>query len=184
MFSFLHLASTAYSLPKSASFHGRLPKGSGNLAPMKRLESNPEFLQGRGGHLLSVIGKPVSTDNVGQRLTKLLLNVTIQGRLGTIHVVMSLDNTVEDLTENVLRIYLREKRRPLLPETDPRRFGLHYSQFSLERLNPKEKLSNLGSRNFFLCPKADISVNSLCSDQAKKTTVPSFPCTAFMDFVL
>lgn len=66
------------------------------------------------------------------RPTKLLLNVTIERSLGPVQVVMSLENKVRDLTKTALEIYEREKRRPLLPETDPHRFELHYSQFSLE----------------------------------------------------
>jgi len=62
----------------------------------------------------------------------LLLNVTIERSLGPVQVVISPEKTTGDLIKAALEIYAREKRRPLLPETDPHRFELHYSQFSLE----------------------------------------------------
>ncbi|XWS61898.1 hypothetical protein CRYUN_Cryun07bG0164000 [Craigia yunnanensis] len=55
-----------------------------------------------------------------QRLTKLLLNVNIESSLGPVHVVMSSKNTVNDLIKVAIEIYVKEKRRPLLEETDPK----------------------------------------------------------------
>lgn len=62
----------------------------------------------------------------------MLLNVTIGRSLGPVQVVISPEKTTGDLIKAALDIYSREKRRPLLPESDPHRFELHYSQFSLE----------------------------------------------------
>ncbi|KAL5728024.1 hypothetical protein ACHQM5_001152 [Ranunculus cassubicifolius] len=102
--------------------------------------------------------------------TKLLVKVTVQQSLGPIQVVTSSENTVEDLIKLVLEIYVKEKRRPLLNKTDPRCFELHYSQFCLDSLSRKEKLVNLGSRNYFLCSKMDEASISSCSNQVQKTT--------------
>jgi hypothetical protein len=52
-------------------------------------------------------------------MTKLLLNVTIERSLGPVQVVISPEKTTGDLIKAALEIYAREKRRPLLPETDP-----------------------------------------------------------------
>ncbi|KAG2681393.1 hypothetical protein I3760_11G142500 [Carya illinoinensis] len=117
-------------------------------------------------------------------LTRLLLNVTIERSLGPVQLVMPQENTIRDLIKAALEIYDREKRRPLLPATDPHRFELHYSQFSLESLRPEEKLMNLGSRNFFLCSKPSASAGSSCSEEAKKATDIAFPLTKLMDFLL
>ncbi|KAL3818165.1 hypothetical protein ACJIZ3_004070 [Penstemon smallii] len=89
-----------------------------------------------------------------RELTKLLVNVNIQNSLGTIHVVMSPENTVEELVEAAIGIYVKEKRRPLLGSNNPLCYELHYSQFNLECLKREEKLVDLSSRNFFLCPKS------------------------------
>ncbi|KAI5655622.1 hypothetical protein M9H77_32809 [Catharanthus roseus] len=83
---------------------------------------------------------------------KLLMNVNVEKGLGPVHVLLSPENTVGDLIKAVVDVYVKEKRRPLLPFTDPNSFHLHYSQFSLQGLKAEEKLKNLGSRNFFLRP--------------------------------
>lgn len=70
--------------------------------------------------------------NGSQKLTKLLLNVNIERSLGPVQVIMAPDNMVKDLIKAAIEIYAREKRRPLLKETNPDGFQLHYSQFSLE----------------------------------------------------
>ena len=99
-------------------------------------ERHTDLVRSRGG-LITVPRRIAPAPETGggsqsPRLTKLLLNVTIERSLGPIHVVISPENKVRDLTKTALEIYAREKRRPLLPETDPHCFELHYSQFSLE----------------------------------------------------
>ncbi|XP_062030360.1 uncharacterized protein At4g22758-like [Rosa rugosa] len=152
----------------------------------------------RPGGLISVPGRLLKApetrlENSQYRLTKLLLNVTIERSLGPVHVLMSPENTVSDLIKSAVEIYVKEKRRPLVKETDPHRFELHYSQFSLESLKEDQKLIKLGSRNFFLCSKASDSdallsssvVNpSNCSKEAKKEINSPFPLIKFMDFLL
>ncbi|AES94192.1 hypothetical protein MtrunA17_Chr5g0398651 [Medicago truncatula] len=87
------------------------------------------------------------------RPSKLLLNVSIENTLGAIQVLMLPEDTVGQLVKVALMTYDKEKRRPLLKDTDPNRYQLHYSPFTLESLKVSEKLKNLGSRNFFLCSK-------------------------------
>lgn len=70
--------------------------------------------------------------STNKKLTKLLLNVNIQRSFGPVHVIISIEETVGDLIKAAIEVYLKEKRWPLLPETDARCFDLHYSQFSLE----------------------------------------------------
>ncbi|OVA07688.1 hypothetical protein BVC80_1827g50 [Macleaya cordata] len=94
-----------------------------------RPEIHSEFHRERS---IAISGK--SENNGSQKLlTKLLLNVTIQRSLGPVQVVTSPEKTVGELIEAALQIYVKEKRRPFLTETDPQCFELHYSQFSLER---------------------------------------------------
>ncbi|XVF13278.1 hypothetical protein REPUB_Repub08aG0194900 [Reevesia pubescens] len=128
---------------------------------------------------------PVVNDEISKRLTKLLLNVNIGSSLGPVHVVISSENTVNDLIKAAIEIYVKQKRRPLLEETDPTFYQLHYSQFSLESLKPGEKLINLGSRNFFLCLKpSSSSVSSCGSDKAKIASNSLFSLTKLMEFLL
>ncbi|KAG6678931.1 hypothetical protein I3843_14G104600 [Carya illinoinensis] len=108
---------------KSSSFHGQIPAPI--TAELRRPKTLPELLSHK-----SVIG-PTSQEG-RPRLTKLLLNVTIQGSLGPVQVVMNPELTVSDLISSAVRIYAKECRRPVLSTTDLSMFDLHYSQFSLE----------------------------------------------------
>jgi len=110
------------------------------------------------------------------RLMKLLLNVTIQGSLGQLQVVMTPESTVNDLIATSVRIYAKE--------------DLHYSQFSLESLHREEKVIALGSRNYFLCVKKAMVVDictmtpsSSCSKQVEKASKNWFVWLKFMDFL-
>ncbi|XVF19786.1 hypothetical protein REPUB_Repub11eG0140900 [Reevesia pubescens] len=162
---------------KASSFHAGIP----TMAPaeLRRPKTLPDLLSERTVSISSE-AKP--------KLTKLLLNVTIQGSLGAIQVVMSPENTVGELIIAAVRQYSKEGRRPILPPTDAPLFDLHYSQFSLESLEREEKLIALGSRNFFLCTKKAASRDgesktTLCSKEAETVTKSAIPWLKFMDFM-
>lgn len=96
------------------------------MAKLNRPRTVPDLLAGR-----RVPG--VSSPEVKPaKLTKLLLNVTVQRSLGAVMVIMSPESTVGDLIAAVLRQYVKEGRRPILGSTECGGFDLHYSQFSLE----------------------------------------------------
>ncbi|RWR82379.1 hypothetical protein CKAN_01109500 [Cinnamomum micranthum f. kanehirae] len=162
---------------KSKSFHGQAPA---TPALLRRPKTQPDLYSFR--NTAGVSPAPVVE---APRLTRLLLNVTVQRSLGPVQVLLPPDATVGDLVRETVRSYGREGRRPLLPTADPAGFDLHYSQFSLESLDSKEKLIGLGSRNFFLCPKPLGCVMDSCSNQAQKasskTGGPSW--LRFMDFM-
>ncbi|XP_076957558.1 uncharacterized protein At4g22758-like [Bidens hawaiensis] len=158
---------------KSMSFNGQSAEEMVGKLPRPR--TLPELKSGRFSS---------STEVLLPKLTKLLLNVTIQRSLGPFQVLISPESTVKDLIAESLRLYSKEGRRPILPSLDPSRYGLHYSQFSLESLDPDEKLIKLGSRNFFLCPKqtatdsdevgrvgrSNSSAMTTCSEEAENVT--------------
>lgn len=112
---------------------GLVPNPSNHERPLlTHLERNSQLVRQHGG-LISVPGKlkpPVS--GASRRLTKLLLNITVQPSFGPVQVVTSPENTVGDLIKETLAIYVKEKRRPLVKQTNPEFYELHYSQFSLE----------------------------------------------------
>lgn len=122
---------------------------------------------------------------------KLLLKVTIMGSLGPVQVVMTPESAVGDLVAAAVNQYIKEGRRPILPSNDPSQFDLHYSQFTLESLDRNEKLKDIGSRNFFLCPKkhgggggdgGSTTPFASCSREADKTTKGgAFGWLRFMD---
>lgn len=168
---------------KALSFHGRSSPET-TVGKLPRPRTVPDLLAGK-------VTAGVSSPEARPKLTKLLLNVTIQRSLGAVHVLMSPEDTVGDLIAAALRQYLKEGRRPIFESLHPSAFGLHYSQFSLESLDTEEKLITLGSRNFFLCCKASAAATaagaptSSCSKEAKEgTKVGGMPWLKFMDFLL
>ncbi|XP_047060401.1 uncharacterized protein At4g22758-like [Lolium rigidum] len=110
----------------------------------------------------ALLGHPlvVLSEKPAPRLTRLLVNVTVERSLWPVHVVLGADATVADLARAAVAAYVVEGRRPPLPaDADANdvdaaaRFELHLSKYSLDALNPDEKVLDLGSRNFFLCAR-------------------------------
>ncbi|XP_077241216.1 uncharacterized protein LOC143881809 [Tasmannia lanceolata] len=168
---------------KAKSFHGRIPTAGGEVR-LIRPKTQPELFPGR--NIAGGIRKEMAMKvEELPRLTKLLLNVTVQGSLWAVQVVMSPESTVGELVRAAVRQYGKEGRRPLLPVAEKDGFDLHYSQFSLESLDPKEELRGLGSRNFFLRAKPMDTVTISCSNQAEKAAPQmGFPWLKFMNFFM
>ncbi|EXB37423.1 hypothetical protein L484_003293 [Morus notabilis] len=173
---------------KSSSFHGRSP--SEPTSQLRRPKTVSDLLPSR-----SVVVTTSLEQQRPMKLTKLLLNVTIQGSLGAVQVVMTPESTVGDLVAAALCQYVKEGRRPIFPTVEPSRFNLHYSQFSLECLDREEQVVELGSRNFFLCATTmgggsdsgggGTAPSSSCATQADKAVTRSgFNWLKFMDFML
>ncbi|KAK8938619.1 hypothetical protein KSP39_PZI011208 [Platanthera zijinensis] len=159
--------------PRSASFNGRTEE---TAAPpprqMLRPKTHPD--------VLAAVRRPstpqTSFSAAGRSPevklpAKVLVSVTVLRSTGPVQVMAALEWTVDELVSAALRIYIQEERRPSLPSGDPALFGLHYSQFSLESLDSREKLINLGSRGFFLCPRAD-SANAVGGNRGSPATPP------------
>lgn len=171
---------------KAMSFHGRGTTPLLNQGELRRPKTLPELFSTGGQSII----RP-ETDSFPPRLTKLLLNVTVQGSLGAVQIIISPESTVSDLIDAALRQYVKEARRPLLPGSEPSRFDLHYSQFSLESIGREEKLISLGSRNFFLCGRKDNaggfiggggSSSESCSKEAEKVAKNGFHWLKFIGF--
>ncbi|KAL8501239.1 hypothetical protein ACS0TY_020696 [Phlomoides rotata] len=174
---------------KAYSFHAR--GGDVTTELLSRPRTVPELFSGRGS------GGSSADDVVAlvtvPKLTKLLLNVTIQRSLGAVRVVLPLEATAEDLMAAALRQYKKEARLPVLNSIDSSGFDLHYSQFSLESLDRGEKLVAFGSRNFFLCPKSAVVpaaesggavTAARCSKVADDGSKKGLPWLKFMEFSL
>ncbi|XP_078149756.1 uncharacterized protein LOC144545072 [Carex rostrata] len=191
---------------RAASFHGKtVPPEQRQL---RRPRTHPDLLLGRTNGLCPekpirdrdalVPGRGASggADHEPVRKTpvKVLLHVTVQQSMWPLQVMAFSEWSVADLVVSVLRQYVKEGRKPQLASADPSTYGLHYSQFSLECLDPKEKLIGLGSRNFFLCPKQiavsdSVAANGAaspasCSNQAEKASKTGIPWLRFMEFLL
>ncbi|PKI78766.1 hypothetical protein CRG98_000833 [Punica granatum] len=180
------------STEKASSFHGRYPVAMEEAKQLRRPRTLPDLRSTAASIKPSSSGASVAAEE-RPRLTKLLLNVTIQGSLGPVQVVMTQDSSVADLIATAMRQYVKEGRRPVLRSADPTGFDLHYSQFSLESLGRDEKLMTLGSRNFFLCPRkppaaetdgATATPAASCSKEAEKATKTGSNWLKFMAFLL
>uniref|UniRef100_A0A0A9GDQ8 DUF7054 domain-containing protein n=1 Tax=Arundo donax TaxID=35708 RepID=A0A0A9GDQ8_ARUDO len=144
-------AATAWQ--RSASFHGR--GAAQQVLPKRRPKTQPDLLAGVRGASFG-FGSPDGGESGGERRTpsKVLVSVSVQRSMWPLNVMASAEWRVADLVAAAVGLYVKEGRRPPLPSADPADFGLHYSQFSLESLDPSEKVMDLGSRSFFLCPKS------------------------------
>ncbi|WVZ75194.1 hypothetical protein U9M48_023275 [Paspalum notatum var. saurae] len=160
---------------RSASFHGHEQRRDDlQLRRQQRPRTHPDLLAGvrdRG-----LLRRPPATH--GAAPSKVLVTVAVHRSMWPLQVMARAEWRVADLVAAAVGLYVREGRRPLLPSADPSAFGLHYSQFSLQSLDPEEKLMELGSRSFFLCPKAATAVSSSSastrpSTEASKNTATS-----------
>lgn len=163
----------------SASSSSSTPKVKKNAATttMRRPKTHPELLNRDDRNMMMNMNTPVDQ---ALRANKLLVNVTVSQSIGPLRLLLSIDATVEDAIKAALVLYAKEGRKPLL-SNDPTSFGLHYSQFSIDCLNPADKIKDLGSRNFFLCPKASAkesySVNFTSGDKTvSSSSSSSYSC--------
>ena len=85
---------------RSSLFHSDILMTMAPQAELRRPKTLSDLLLGRSVSGLSPEGGP--------RLTKLLLNLTVQRSLGPAQVVMSPDSTVEDLIAAALWQYAKE----------------------------------------------------------------------------
>ncbi|KAF2933845.1 hypothetical protein DAI22_04g117300 [Oryza sativa Japonica Group] len=176
---------------RSASFHGRGTEPRHQLA-RQRPKTQPDLLAGVRGRATAASFGPAAAAGGGEQLepeaagrrtpSKVLVSVAVQRSLWPLHVMASAAWSVADLVAAAVALYVKEGRRPPLPSADPSDFGLHYSQFSLESLDPREKVMELGSRSFFLCPKSSAAVHapspSCSSDEASRIRDRDAPAAA------
>ncbi|CAL5057948.1 unnamed protein product [Urochloa decumbens] len=155
---------------RSASFHGRgaaeqQQQQRDELLIRQRPRTHPDLLAGVREHRRSFRRRPATHGGdaaaaahapwAGRAApSKVLVTVAVQRSMWPLQVMARAEWRVADLVAAAVELYVREGRRPLLPCADPSAFGLHYSQFSLQSLDPDEKLMEVGSRSFFLCPRA------------------------------
>ncbi|RLM74733.1 uncharacterized protein C2845_PM15G07360 [Panicum miliaceum] len=179
---------TAVARQRSASFHGRGVEQRHQLQK-QRPKTLPDLLAGvRGASFRSGSPPPRAGGETGRRTpSKVLVSVAVQRSLWPLHVMASAEWTVAELVAAAVALYVKEGRRPLLPSADPAAFGLHYSQFSLESLDPKAKVMELGSRSFFLCPKSSAAGQAASSSSSngasEVSTVASGNAPAWLSYM-
>lgn len=122
-------------VPKSASFHGRIPLTSSTSEEyrqtmIRRPKTHPELL--RNSKLSS--SSSSTTASKSRLPAKVPVNVTLRSSMWAVQVMASTEWKVEDLISASLRQYIKEGRKPLLPPSsiDPSFYNLHYSQYSFQ----------------------------------------------------
>ncbi|KAL9322698.1 hypothetical protein ACSQ67_010751 [Phaseolus vulgaris] len=150
---------------RSSSFH---TQAAVSVAQLRRPQTVPDLPS-----LRSVAGS--TPDCPRRKPPKVLLKVAVQRSLSPVQLLMTPESTVGDLIVAALRQYVKESRRPILPANTASEFDLHYSQFSLESLDRKKNLVDLGSRNFFLCPR------NPCTTLEGSVTTPFTSCAKEME---
>jgi len=153
---------------EASSSSSKLKKNTATM--LRRPRTHPELLN-RDDHPVLMNNKKMNTPvDQGLSANKLLVNVTVAQSSGPLRLLLSSDAAVEDVIKATLLLYAKEGRKPLL-SNDPTSFGLHYSQFSIDCLNPTDKIKDLGSRNFFLCSKEKAKESRRLSFHSGETAV-------------
>ncbi|GMN56228.1 hypothetical protein TIFTF001_025346 [Ficus carica] len=170
---------------KSLSFHCR-SSSSEMISQLRRSKTAPDLLSGR-----SVVVTTSLEQVRPMKLTKVLLNVTIQGRVGAVQVLMAPESTVGDVVTAALLGTLRKVAvRSCRPPSPRDSTSITPSSAWNVSLNRKEHVMELGSRNFFLCPNTTMNdcgttSSSSCAALADKGVVESgVNWLNFMDFML
>ncbi|CAH8315529.1 unnamed protein product [Eruca vesicaria subsp. sativa] len=83
---------------------------------------------------------------------KVVINVAVEGSPGPIRTMVKLSCNVEETIKLVLVNYRKEGRTPKLDEGAV--FELHHSHFSIQCLDKREIIGEVGSRSFYLRKRA------------------------------
>ncbi|KAF5200692.1 Biotin--protein ligase 1 protein [Thalictrum thalictroides] len=81
---------------------------------------------------------------------KVVVNVTVEGSPGPVRTLVKLGASVEDTIKLVVDKYSKEGRSPQLGRDNVSFFDLHHSHFSLESINKKDTIGDVGTRSFYL----------------------------------
>ncbi|XP_004515762.1 uncharacterized protein [Cicer arietinum] len=139
--------------------HRRKFSGKTSMSSNRKLNQNTSTEKHSGivdRRYVSTTPKMQTNDSVF-RLSKLLMKVTIENRLGAIQMLMLPEDTVGDLIEATLVFYEKEKRRPILMNTDPR----FEAKREVSGLGIEEFLPLLKPTRFFKHPETECA-NGLC----------------------
>ncbi|MCO5577630.1 hypothetical protein L7F22_031461 [Adiantum nelumboides] len=97
---------------------------------------------------------------------RMLINVTLVGNIHPVRLLVLYDASVQDVIKASLKAYVKEGRLPrhcIKNHT----YGLHYSPFCLENIDPTEHVCSLGTRSFFLFPS--LSQHTSLSESSNET---------------
>ncbi|KAI5077103.1 hypothetical protein GOP47_0006927 [Adiantum capillus-veneris] len=100
-------------------------------------------------------------------LARMLMNITLVGSIHPVRLLVAYDASVQDVIKESLKAYVKEGRLPrhcIKNHT----YGLHYSPFCLENIDPTDHICSLGTRSFFLFPSvSQLTSPTESSDETK-----------------
>ncbi|XBI06766.1 hypothetical protein VPH35_134751 [Triticum aestivum] len=98
----------------------------------------------------ALLGHPVAalSERRAPRLTRLLLNVTVERSLWPVHVLLGADATVADLACAAVAAYAAEGRRPPLPADDTATDAAARFEWPRQSRHPSSHYSSPSTLNF------------------------------------
>lgn len=84
--------------------------------------------------------------------SKFLITINVLGSAGPLRFVVNGDDLVAGVIDTALKSYARGGRLPVLG-SDVNDFVLYSADAGFDALNPNERISSCGGRNFVLCKK-------------------------------
>ncbi|KAL0699136.1 hypothetical protein Bca4012_055258 [Brassica carinata] len=91
---------------------------------------------------------PTNQEENKREATKVVINVAVEGSPGPVRTMVKLSCNVEETIKLVLDKYCEEGRTPKLDNGAA--YELHQSHFSIQCLEKKEIIGEIGSRSFYL----------------------------------
>ncbi|KAI9080456.1 hypothetical protein K1719_035900 [Acacia pycnantha] len=97
-----------------------------------------------------LLSKPKKSQNANGK--RLLISINVLGSAGPIRFVVYEEELVAAVIDNVLKLYAREGRLPVLG-SDISDFLLYSPQVGSDALSQWASIGSFGARNFMLCKK-------------------------------
>ncbi|XP_010448844.1 PREDICTED: uncharacterized protein At4g22758-like [Camelina sativa] len=95
---------------------------------------------------------PINQEGNKREAPKVVINVAVEGSPGPVRAMVKLSSNVEETIKIVVDKYCEEGRTPKLNRDSA--FELHQSHFSIQCLEKREIIGELGSRSFYMRKKA------------------------------
>ncbi|KAG2240464.1 hypothetical protein Bca52824_090782 [Brassica carinata] len=115
---------------------------------------------------------PTSQEGDKREARKVVINVVVEGSPGPVRTMVRLSCNVEETIKLVLEKYCKEGRTPKLDQDAA--FELHQSHFSIQCLDKRETIGEIGSRSFYLRKRAhETGVSIPMISPARTSLIPS-----------
>ncbi|KAG7546533.1 hypothetical protein ISN44_As12g018780 [Arabidopsis suecica] len=115
---------------------------------------------------------PINQEGNTKEAPKVVISVAVEGSPGPVRAMVKLSCDVEETIKIVVDKYCKEGRTPKLDRDSA--FELHQSHFSIQCLEKREIIGEIGSRSFYMRKKAHETEGSFAGITPVRTTlIPS-----------